>query len=184
MKLDRFVLAAASAVILVSAIPAASQPAPSAVSDLAPFSGPGHVIINEAGRAAWVPDVEYYTGVREEGPDGPRYVKAWKSDWSRAVDLPHLQDALARGLTRDIDEYGTRIGLNPYDVTKLGPYLRPWSDEDIRRANEAVAAAKRKQGRSAVRGGGVLLGPVGAAAGALAAPVGPGAGGIPAPSNR
>jgi hypothetical protein len=177
MKLDRLVLAVASAVMLASAVPAASQPASSAISDLTPFSGPGHVIINDAGRAAWVPDVEYNTGVREEGPDGIRYVKGWRSDWSRAVDLPHLQDALARGLTRDIDEYGTRIGLNPYDVTKLGPYLRPWSDEDIRRANEAVAAAKRKQSRSAVRGGSVLLGPIGAAGAALAAPGARGAGG-------
>ena len=69
MKLDRLVLAVASAVMLASAVPAASQPASSAISDLTPFSGPGHVIINDAGRAAWVPDVEYNTGVREEGPD-------------------------------------------------------------------------------------------------------------------
>jgi hypothetical protein len=185
MKLDRLVLALASALVWAPAIPAASQPALGSISDLTPFSQRGHVIINHAGRAAWVPDVEYNTGVREEGPEGIRYVKDWRSDWSRAVDLPHLQDALARGLTRDIDEYGTRIGLNPYDITKLGPYLKPWSDEDIRRANEAVAAAKRKKSRSAVRGATVLLGPIlGAAGGALAAPAGPSAGEIPAPSNR
>jgi hypothetical protein len=162
MQLDRltFAVALASALVGASAIPAVSQPAAPSISDVTPFSTRGHVIIDDVGRAAWVPDVEFNTGVREEGPEGIRYVKGWMSDWSRAIDLPHLTDALARGLTRDIDEFGTRIGLNPYDVTKLDRYLKPWSDEDIRRANEAVAAAKRKKTRSAISGAGVLLAPI------------------------
>lgn len=136
-----------------------------------PYLGRGHVTINDARRAAWVPDVEYTTGERIEDPSAPggiRYATGYQSDWSRAVDLPELQDALARGLSPDIDEYGTRIGLNPYDLRGIAPYLQRWSDEDIARTNKALSQAKSAKTMKLVKALGMMAG---IAAGGVAGPL-------------